>query len=306
MHPSQPIRAFATALLGLSAALLFMAPAAAADPKGHWMDTHKTCRFFAWNPFPEPQEAIEWRGECKDDVAHGTGTVQWDKDYQPAEKHTGQAVNGKWHGHVVSHLSSGVRYEGEFAYGRRVGLTRQIYSKAIAETLKTMSPYKNWFADGTWEKDEFVLPMLYSRFQERRVCPKAEQAKDQCQSVVRALLATEQATMTTLHQLALCMNHAEALMEIYDEKKTPDPKMVRTYGQVFEKIAQSAEKQGLSAHMDDAQKDTEPVMYASIQKTVDALMAKDKDNDEMDDAKAQQIANALTPYLQKNCAVYLK
>jgi len=296
----------ARALLCLCATLAFIAPAFADSPPGAWIKTDKACEFSAWNPYPEEGEKIVWTGDCKDGVAHGAGTLQWTLNGTAINKDVGQAANGKWHGRVVSYLPGGIRYEGDFSFGRRVGLTRHIYSKAALESSKAQSASQAWVAEGYWAQDEFVLPMLYSRFAERRICPKAEQDRDLCVGQQHALLTAEKAALATLHQLGLCMNMAESLMEIYDEKKTPDPKQVRYYGQAFDRFAQVAKAKGLSAHTDDAQQDTQPALYASLQPIMASLQAKDKNDEEMDDAEARAVINALTPSFKKNCQAFLK
>lgn len=306
MNSLPPTHPAARALLCMGAALLLASPASAADKKGEWIKTDKACEFSAWNPYPEEGEKIAWTGDCKDGVAHGAGTLQWTLDGTAINKDVGQAANGKWHGRVVSYLPDGIRYEGDFSFGRRVGLTRHIYSKAALESSKARSASQAWVAEGYWAQDEFVLPMLYSRFAERRICPKAEQDRDLCVGQLHALLANEKTTLATLHQFGLCMNFAETLMEIYDEKKTPEPKQVRYHGQIFDKIAQAAKAKGLSAHTDDAQDDTRPALFASLQPIMASLQAKDKNDEEMDDAEARAVINALTPSFKKNCQAFLK
>lgn len=300
-----PLRAW----LCFCAALVFNASAIAAGPKGVWISTHKACEFSAWTPNANAGESITWTGECQDDVAHGSGTLQWFRDYRAAEKQTGQAVNGKWHGRVLSQFNFGARDEGDYAQGRRIGLARQSFSRAATEELKTRSPYKDWLADGYWEKDEFVLPMLHSRFQEPRPCPRAEQRRDQCASLVKALLATENTALTTINQLGRCLNHAEMLMEVYGESQ-PDKQQMTYYGQAFEKITALAKGKGYAEHMDTAQADSQPAVEADMKRIIgprlEALRQKQLDEDAEQRAFAPLAIEALAPYFQKNCAAYLK
>ena len=223
------VRARSFAWLCLAAALLLSPATWAAEPAGEWIKTSRGCEFSAWNSSPVPDEKIAWTGACdEDDVAHGTGTLQWYRDDKPTSQEKGQAVHGKWHGRVVSQLNEHVRYEGQYAWGRRIGLTRQFYSKAILEGLKKESPYREWIAEGSWEQDEFVLSMLYSRFAERRICPRVELDRDLCVSQQQALLATENAALASINQLGRCLNHAEMLAEVYIEN-LPDKKQAREH-----------------------------------------------------------------------------
>jgi len=309
MYTRPPIRAIIAASLCLSAALIVISPASAAEKKGEWLRTEKSCEFSSWNAMPVPDEKIEWTGACKDDVAHGTGKLQWYRDGNPTSYEQGQCANGKWHGRVVSYINDHVRYEGNFAYGRRIGLTRQIYDKVILEGLKTQSPYKEWIAQGYGEKDEFVLPMLYSRFQDRRICPKAEQDKDQCQSQASAFIAAEEAAMTTINQLGRCLNQAEALAQVYADFK-PDKKMLNYYGNAYNKISAVAVKRGFGEHMEAAQVDTQPAMFDDVQRALgprlDALRQQDEDDGAARRAQAKASIEALVPYFKKNCSVFAK
>lgn len=303
--PVRPIlRAVLTLVLGACAALTHHPDASAAAPKGQWLKTSKACAFTAWNPAPEEGEELVWTGPCKDDVAHGNGTLQWLLNGQPTDRETGLAVNGKWHGRVVSYLGIHTRYEGEFAYGRRIGLTRHIYGKAVVDALQTKSPHKEWFADGYWDKDELVVPMLYSRFQDRRTCPKAEQARDLCVHQVHTLLTAEQAALFTINQLGRCMSHAEMLMEVYSETN-PDKKRLNHYGAAYGKLQELARKKGFSEHMDAAQLDSAPAIEADIQRLagrqLEALHKQDVDDDAMRRAHGQLAIEVLAPYFKKNC-----
>lgn len=307
MPVTLPLRA--TFLLA-AAALLHSPGALAADPKGAWIKADKACTFLAWNPRPEPNEDIRWTGPCDDnDRAHGTGTLQWYLNDKPTSQETGQAVHGKWHGRVVSQINEQIRYEGEFAHGRRIGLTRQFYSRPVWEVLKTRSPHQEWAADGHWENDEFVLPMLHSRFQEPRPCPKAEQDRDLCVSRLHDLLVAENAALTTINQLGRCLTHAEMLMEVYIESR-PDKKQVIRYSKAYEKMAELAKKKGYADHMEAAQTDSGPAIEADIQRLVGprlaALRQKNLDEDAEQRAYGPLAVEALAPYFQKHCTAYLK
>lgn len=286
------------------------APAGMKDTTGTWIETSKACTFLAWNPRPEPDEEIRWTGPCDDnDMAHGTGTLQWYLNGKTTSQETGQAVHGKWHGRVVSQINEQVRYEGQFAHGRRIGLTRQFYSRPIWNVLKQRSPHQEWAADGYWEKDEFVVPMLHSRFQEPRPCPKAEHDRDLCVSRLHHLLAAENAAMTTINQLGRCLTHAEMLIEVYAEAR-PDKKQVAYYGKAYEKISALAKAKGYADHMEAAQNDSAPAVEAYMKRLIgprlEALHKKDLDEDDEQRAFAPLAIEALAPYFQKNCAAYLK
>lgn len=170
-------------------------------------------------------------------MAHGAGTLQRTLNGTAINWDINQAANGKWHGRVVVYLPGGIRCEGDFSHGRRVGPDRHSDSKAALERVKANGSRVEWIAEGHWEKDEFVLAVLDSRFAERRICPKTEQDRDLCVSQRTTLITTEETALANIHGLGPCMNHAETLRDIHHEKKTSEPTMVRYHGQAFEKLA---------------------------------------------------------------------
>ena len=85
-----------------------------------WLTDAKTgCKVFNFNP--QPNEAIEYSGNCVDGFAEGVGTVIWKRDGAIFEKYEGTFKKGKSYGQGTLTYKSGNRYEGEIKDGNRNG-----------------------------------------------------------------------------------------------------------------------------------------------------------------------------------------
>lgn len=308
MPSRPPARLLLTALLALCAGLTPTAPSAAEETSGRWLTTRKACKFAVWNEFPDQEESVIWNGPCQNNEAHGIGTLQWYRGERPSQRDTGQAVHGKFHGKVVTVASSQARFEGEYVHGRATGLVRHIYNKTLVAQRQDQSPYREWFADGYWDGDDLVVPMLYSRFKESRPCPRSEQQRDLCVFQLHALLNEEKAQLATLHHMGRCLNIAEGLAEVHDEL-LPDRRLVQYYLNAYGKIQDLAHRRGLADHLEDAQDDTRTDLFDDLLGPAQARLETARaqlDDKALDKRVGQLSVEALAPYFRKNCTALLK
>jgi hypothetical protein len=84
-------------------------------------DSTTQCK--VWNPFPKPEEAIKWTGDCKDGKAAGLGTLEWFKEGKPNGTSHGSYIEGKRLSPSKGSTSwaNGNRYEGDFLDDKRTG-----------------------------------------------------------------------------------------------------------------------------------------------------------------------------------------
>ena len=99
----------AAALFG---ALLIVAPARAQAPPGWIADKKTGCK--VWDPAPEPGEAVEWSGPCKNGLADVEGTLQWSQNGQPSDRYVGEYHGGKRNGHGTVTYRNGQTVNGEW------------------------------------------------------------------------------------------------------------------------------------------------------------------------------------------------
>lgn len=78
--------------------------------QGRWQGTSDGCKL--WNPAPEPNETVNWSGECVGGYASGYGTETWYKDGVLGNAITGQYVNGRSAGEVTVVYPNGSSYKG--------------------------------------------------------------------------------------------------------------------------------------------------------------------------------------------------
>lgn len=97
------------------AAFLIAAGFGPAALAGEWMtDSKSGCRM--WDPLPVPDEAVSWRGPCKDGKASGSGVLTIFKAGAQVEHNEGEFADGKETGHGVRRNPDG-RYVGNFKDG---------------------------------------------------------------------------------------------------------------------------------------------------------------------------------------------
>jgi hypothetical protein len=95
-------------------------PCAAQDDQPGWIaDPATKCRI--WNSSPEPGNSIRWKGECREGLAHGHGTLEWFIGDQAASRFEGDYSEGRLHGQGVYSFANGDRYEGEYVDDMRSG-----------------------------------------------------------------------------------------------------------------------------------------------------------------------------------------
>ena len=85
-------------------------------------DSRTGCR--VWNPEPKPGETVEWDGSCKDNLAHGFGTLIWYQNGVQTEEAHGQFKAGRLEGDGRWEWSTGHRYKGDFEGGQFNGYGR--------------------------------------------------------------------------------------------------------------------------------------------------------------------------------------
>jgi hypothetical protein len=94
-----------------AAALMTLAAALPAHAQAGWMaDRQSGCR--VWNPNPEPDEHIEWKGPCAEGFAEGKGTLRWFSKGKPYETDEGEFRKGKLNGFATLTWSNGRHFEG--------------------------------------------------------------------------------------------------------------------------------------------------------------------------------------------------
>ena len=70
-----------------------------------------------WNPEPDEDQKVLWRGECKDGKAYGDGVAEWFFHQRPPDLCECSLVDGKAEGMGIFRWSDGVTYVGEFKAG---------------------------------------------------------------------------------------------------------------------------------------------------------------------------------------------
>jgi hypothetical protein len=98
--------------LSLSAAL------AQSQAGGFVVDLESGCK--VWNPHPQPNETVNWSGNCINGLAQGPGTLQWLNNGKPYEKDEGEWSEGRQFGRGTQDWGSG-RYDGELVNGEPQG-----------------------------------------------------------------------------------------------------------------------------------------------------------------------------------------
>ena len=88
----------------------------AAPGRAGWLvDSRTGCR--VWRQFPRPGDVVSWTGACgSDGRATGYGVAEW-RAGDAIDRHEGEFVAGKPHGHGVYLQAGGSRYEGDFDHG---------------------------------------------------------------------------------------------------------------------------------------------------------------------------------------------
>lgn len=298
-------------VIGLSGVVL-SASGHASDNKGNWISTsyQDECSIRLWNASPVEGETITWEGECKDGKAHGRGTAQWFLNGNSTDKQVGMASNGKLHGLVINYLTNGLRIEGEYYQGRKVGLTKEFYSKANFDQINATAANKNWVNYGRWENDEYVLRLIYSRFDVPRICYKEQHEKDQCAALISEFKTKEDASMLRLNSLASCMSQSEMLAELYDESVKPNKKQAKYYINFYQKLMRIAQKENLEEHVDAASSDESDLIMEKLEHAVGAqIQALSKQNLSRTEMKKKQeklFLDALLPAYNQHCLPLVK
>lgn len=104
------------------------------EPSGCWV----------WNGEPKKGETVEWRGDCKDNIAEGAGELKWtyvDNGEIATEQFSGQLRRGKLHGHGKHTSANGEVYQGEFRDDLRNGHGLQVFGDLS---------YEGEFRNGDW------------------------------------------------------------------------------------------------------------------------------------------------------------
>jgi TonB family protein len=73
------------------------------------------------NPFPKPDEAINWTGGCKKGYLDGHGTLLWIRDGKPGDRYEGTFANGELVGTGTLTKPDGAVLQGSFNLGRLQG-----------------------------------------------------------------------------------------------------------------------------------------------------------------------------------------
>lgn len=297
--------------IGLSA-VVFSASGQASDNKGNWISSsyQDECSIRLWNASPVEGETITWQGECKDGQAHGHGTAQWFLNGNATDKQVGIASNGKFHGLVTNYLTNGLRIEGEYYQGRKVGLTKEFYSKANFDQINSTVENKNWANYGRWENEEYVLRLIYSRFDVPRICNKEQHEKDQCAALINEFKKKEDVLTLRLNSLASCMSQSEMLAELYDESVKPNKKQAKYYINFYQKLMRIAQKESLDEHVDAVSSDESRLIMEKLELAVGAkIEALSKQKLAALDMKKKQhklFLDALLPDYNQHCLPLIK
>jgi hypothetical protein len=92
---------------------------------GYVADARTGCQ--VWNPYPQPNESVQWDGPCVNGYAAGDARLTWVHP-RGRDQYQGAMVGGKMHGSGTYLSFTGDRYEGEWQDGKNAG--RGIYSWA--------------------------------------------------------------------------------------------------------------------------------------------------------------------------------
>ncbi len=96
------------------------APASA----GEWIiDIRTGCR--VWNANPQPDQLVKWSGKCVDDIAQGSGVLQWRLGGRNSDRFKGTLANGRRQGkgtmQWIDDGQYGARYDGAWRNDKRAG-----------------------------------------------------------------------------------------------------------------------------------------------------------------------------------------
>lgn len=77
-----------------------------------------------YNPMPQEEESIKWKGSCSDGFAHGTGILDWYVGEELEERYEGELKQGWADGQGTYISRHGVRYEGNWKKSMQEGKGR--------------------------------------------------------------------------------------------------------------------------------------------------------------------------------------
>ena len=149
--------------------LLLMAVYAQVSYAGDWaVDPSSKCK--AWNPYPQPNESIQWSGSCVDGYAHGEGTIRWYLNGDLGDVYVGNYAQGLMHGEGVFTWANGSHYDGEYLLGKRNGFGVMTLAQGDGNALSYTT-----LGLGTWVGDTYQVAGLWRDNNLGLVCPsKAE------------------------------------------------------------------------------------------------------------------------------------
>lgn len=86
---------------------------------GEYIQDAKGCKVF--NPNPQPNESIIWKGACVNGYAEGQGILEWFDNESLTEYDEGSWSRGKRAGKGSTNWANGDRYEGDYVENERTG-----------------------------------------------------------------------------------------------------------------------------------------------------------------------------------------
>lgn len=140
---------------------------------GDWsVDSSSKCK--AWNPYPQPNEAIKWSGDCLDGYAHGQGTMQWYLNGELVDVYVGNYAKGLMNGEGKFTWANGTSYNGEYYLGERNGFGVMTLTQSDANLLSYTTR-----GLGTWVGDTYKVIGLWRGNDFHTICASKEECMNQ-------------------------------------------------------------------------------------------------------------------------------
>ena len=102
----------------------------------------------AYNPDPQPNEAISWEGGCKQGLVNGFGTLIWYNNGKEVARHIGIFEKGRPNGKGTFTIKNGDSVVGNFVMGNVVNLEEDILKDLQVHELDMTDSTEIYAADG--------------------------------------------------------------------------------------------------------------------------------------------------------------
>ena len=155
---------------------LAVAPLALAGEAGWIADVKTGCKI--WNLYPQPNESMQWSGDCREGLAEGRGTVQWLANGQPTGTCECEYHEGKRNGRGIEKYARGSGYDGDFLDDKRDGQGTMTFPSGstyvgewrhgVPDGYGVYTPLKRPVLKGRWvdgclRTDEVEVRLFYTK-----------------------------------------------------------------------------------------------------------------------------------------------